>query len=283
MGLATWDQPLDPYNYQQLSNNWQILDFHDHSPGRGVLINSQGIAVGAIHAANLAGGAVTPAAISGGVQSLAYRAASGAVSANYGDLIVGAASTTVSMPVLASNVYVGIVAGTAVTSATPVVVSGTSFYGGGMFGATSFSLGEPGSYVIFAGNPSYWQVISGIPDSGWINFGATGGAVYGTNMATGSGYNVASRLIGTTVFLRGQLAAGGTIANAATLATMPSAQRPASVATLTTMAILSAATKAFPLQVATSGVLNNASSFDGGLVTGNYIPLDNMSYQLVAS
>lgn len=48
MGLATWDQPLDRYDYKQLSNNWQVVDFHDHSPGRGVPISTNGIAPGSI-------------------------------------------------------------------------------------------------------------------------------------------------------------------------------------------------------------------------------------------
>lgn len=54
MGLATWDQILDRYDYQQLSNNWQIISFHDHSPGRGVQIGPAGIAAGAIGSQQIA-------------------------------------------------------------------------------------------------------------------------------------------------------------------------------------------------------------------------------------
>lgn len=54
MGLATWDQQLDRYDYLQLSNNWQILDFHDHSSGRGVQIAGGGIAAGSIALQHLA-------------------------------------------------------------------------------------------------------------------------------------------------------------------------------------------------------------------------------------
>lgn len=48
MGLSVWDQPLDPYNYQQLAGDFNIIDFHDHTPGRGVQIPFGGIAPGAI-------------------------------------------------------------------------------------------------------------------------------------------------------------------------------------------------------------------------------------------
>jgi hypothetical protein len=48
MALHTWNQPLDPYDYVQLTNNWNIVDFHDHTPGRGVQIPMGGIAAGAV-------------------------------------------------------------------------------------------------------------------------------------------------------------------------------------------------------------------------------------------
>jgi hypothetical protein len=48
MGLATWDKPIDPYDYIQLTQNWNKVDFHDHTPGRGVPIPKGGIAAGAV-------------------------------------------------------------------------------------------------------------------------------------------------------------------------------------------------------------------------------------------
>lgn len=53
MGLNVWDKPLDPYDYVQLANDWNIVDFHDHSPGRGVQISTAGIANGAVGVAQL--------------------------------------------------------------------------------------------------------------------------------------------------------------------------------------------------------------------------------------
>jgi hypothetical protein len=48
MGLYTWNKPLDPYDYVQLTDNWNRVDYHDHTPGRGVQIPSAGIAPGAV-------------------------------------------------------------------------------------------------------------------------------------------------------------------------------------------------------------------------------------------
>jgi hypothetical protein len=54
MSLFSWDLAEDDYNHAQLSANWQNIDFHDHSPGRGVQISGSGIAPGSIASAHLA-------------------------------------------------------------------------------------------------------------------------------------------------------------------------------------------------------------------------------------
>lgn len=48
MGLRIWNVLLDNYDHEQLADNWAKVDAHDHSPGRGVLIPTQGIAPEAI-------------------------------------------------------------------------------------------------------------------------------------------------------------------------------------------------------------------------------------------
>jgi hypothetical protein len=65
MGLHSWNDAPDLYNFQQLDQNWQILDFHDHSPGRGVQIPAGGIAPGAVGLNELAPGLLIGAGISG--------------------------------------------------------------------------------------------------------------------------------------------------------------------------------------------------------------------------
>lgn len=56
MGLQIWDQLTDPYDHNQLAGNWDKVDQHDHSSGRGVQIPTGGIADGAITAAKIAAG-----------------------------------------------------------------------------------------------------------------------------------------------------------------------------------------------------------------------------------
>lgn len=48
MGLRIWNLLGDPYDHEQLADNWAKVDAHDHSPGRGVLIPTEGIASEAI-------------------------------------------------------------------------------------------------------------------------------------------------------------------------------------------------------------------------------------------
>lgn len=48
LGLRIWNLFLDPYDHEQLADNWAKVDAHDHSPGRGVLIPTEGLALEAI-------------------------------------------------------------------------------------------------------------------------------------------------------------------------------------------------------------------------------------------
>lgn len=59
MGLAAWDQPSDPFDYQALANNWTAIDEHNHIPGKGVRIPTDGIANSAITSIKIANIAVT--------------------------------------------------------------------------------------------------------------------------------------------------------------------------------------------------------------------------------
>ena len=58
MGLTSWDQPKDPYNYAQLAGNWQIVDFHDHTAGNGVPIPAGGLGSGAVTSQAIAAGVI---------------------------------------------------------------------------------------------------------------------------------------------------------------------------------------------------------------------------------
>jgi microcystin-dependent protein len=44
MGLIEWDQPTDHFSYTDLASNWNKVDIHDHTVGKGVQIPTGGIA-----------------------------------------------------------------------------------------------------------------------------------------------------------------------------------------------------------------------------------------------
>jgi hypothetical protein len=57
--LTIWDSGQDDYDHNQLAANWDAVDQHDHSPGKGKQIGSDGIADAAILNRHLAVNAVT--------------------------------------------------------------------------------------------------------------------------------------------------------------------------------------------------------------------------------
>lgn len=59
MGLRLWDQLVDLYDHNQGADNLSKIDFHDHTPGRGVPIPTQGIANGAVSFSQLDPNVVT--------------------------------------------------------------------------------------------------------------------------------------------------------------------------------------------------------------------------------
>lgn len=57
MGLRSWNSGTDPYDHEQLADNFAKIDEHDHSGGKGKQISTGGIADGAITSPKLASGA----------------------------------------------------------------------------------------------------------------------------------------------------------------------------------------------------------------------------------
>lgn len=58
MKLTIWDDPSDPFDYNELKDNFQKIDAHDHSDGKGVKIDYTGIQNNAIRRAHIQAGAV---------------------------------------------------------------------------------------------------------------------------------------------------------------------------------------------------------------------------------
>lgn len=54
MGLRIWNLLTDLYDHAQLADNWAKVDYHDHSPGKGVQVPTEGLADQAVTSAKLA-------------------------------------------------------------------------------------------------------------------------------------------------------------------------------------------------------------------------------------
>jgi microcystin-dependent protein len=63
MSLKVWTSASDPYDHEQLADNFLKLDLHDHSQGKGTAIPGSGIQPGAITADHIYPGAVQGVAI----------------------------------------------------------------------------------------------------------------------------------------------------------------------------------------------------------------------------
>lgn len=59
MGLITWENLSDPYDHTQLAGNFNAVDIHDHTDGKGVQIPTDGIEDQAITTDKIADGVVT--------------------------------------------------------------------------------------------------------------------------------------------------------------------------------------------------------------------------------
>lgn len=57
LALRVWNLLSDPYDHDQLANNWAKVDLHDHTFGRGVQVPTDGLADGSVTSAKLAPGA----------------------------------------------------------------------------------------------------------------------------------------------------------------------------------------------------------------------------------
>lgn len=99
LGLTIWDQPQDDFNHSQLLLNWQAIDGHDHSPGKGVQIGTAGLLDASVTQTKLAALSVgTPQLQNGAVATanIAARAVGNAqiaAGAIYGNLIPSGAIT----------------------------------------------------------------------------------------------------------------------------------------------------------------------------------------------
>jgi hypothetical protein len=66
MSLIKWDQVGDYFSHAELASNWQLVDDHDHSPGKGKKIPFGGLGSGSVSSTELRADAVLTANIADG-------------------------------------------------------------------------------------------------------------------------------------------------------------------------------------------------------------------------
>lgn len=69
MALDVWSAGADPYDHTELAGNWNKVDVHDHTTGKGVQIPTDGIEDSAITTIKIDDGAITPGKLSGDITS----------------------------------------------------------------------------------------------------------------------------------------------------------------------------------------------------------------------
>lgn len=67
MGLIKWSEGSDPYDHTQLATNFQKIDEHDHTTGKGTRLVGASLEAEAIDTEQLADSSVTNAKLAGGI------------------------------------------------------------------------------------------------------------------------------------------------------------------------------------------------------------------------
>ena len=205
--------------------------------------------------------------------SVAFRAVSGSVTAQPGDLINAAASSVIGLGAAVANATVTITTSSTTTGATPVTVNygtgGGNIFGPGLgaSGASSFLLGAPNVSVELQCDGANWNMVSGEQDTGWVAL-TLGGSV------ASSGYTPSARLIGDRVYLKGGLQYTGGGSSTVT-ATVPAGLRPFATVLLggTTTGAFSGP---YGVSITSAGALTSTSTLNTNGVQG----LDGMSFTL---
>jgi hypothetical protein len=98
MSLTRWNLDTDPFNHTELAVNWQLVDVHDHTTGKGVPIPEGGLAANSVATINLKPASVTTDKIQDGAITYA-KLEPGTVpysklnTLNTGQIVVGNAGT----------------------------------------------------------------------------------------------------------------------------------------------------------------------------------------------
>jgi hypothetical protein len=96
MTLTTWPAPTDEFDYTELADNFNAIDAHDHTPGKGTQVPTAGIANLAVTTGKLADDAVTTAKIADDAITSALIADDAVTSAHIATDAVGQAEIAAS-------------------------------------------------------------------------------------------------------------------------------------------------------------------------------------------
>lgn len=187
MGLSVWNNLNDPYNREQLANNWAKVDLHDHSPGRGVLIPTEGINKGAIITELIAEHAIIAEKIANEavgtpqleLNSVGFAQLTPALKERFltlnikgesvllksGELVLQQETGTVNtLPSANANAIVGVFCGGTSSTVTKVVASGSDIFVGDFeVGQKTLTL-PSGHHIIAIGNGAgVWLIVAGEP------------------------------------------------------------------------------------------------------------------------
>lgn len=74
MGLRIWTATADRYDHDQAAANFAKIDYHDHTPGRGIQIPTEGIYDGAVNYAKISRASLQTVTVASGISipSAAY-------------------------------------------------------------------------------------------------------------------------------------------------------------------------------------------------------------------
>lgn len=91
MSLVRWDSLSDNYSHTELASNFQAIDDHDHTAGKGKLIPAGGLASLAVTSANLQDGIFTSSKIADGSVTTAKIADLAVTSGKFDDGVISTA------------------------------------------------------------------------------------------------------------------------------------------------------------------------------------------------
>lgn len=198
-------------------------------------------------------------------------AATSSMTAVSGQFVSASPGVTITLPAPSAGAFVGVMAISTVTGASPVTVhygSGSGHITGvGAASVASYLLGTAEAATILQSDGTNWNIITGQQDSGWVALSL------GTSIV-GAGYTPSARLQGDVVRLKGGLenSSGSTILTAVTLATVPAGLRP-TVTPLNFASVIG--TSPVPVGLTSGGLITTS-----GLAASAILSLDNISYSI---